>query len=159
KGEVVVTVGIADCRSQIADLKRSSPSSENLQSEICNLQFTVRDTGIGIPAEKQGAIFAPFVQADGSMSRRYGGTGLGLSISVRLVELMGGTLGLESEPGKGTKFFFTLPLPPSTEPRPGPTVQRNGSLRGLHVLIVDDNATNRRILIDMTRSWGLVPVA
>jgi CheY-like chemotaxis protein len=115
----------------------------------------VRDTGIGIPPEKQGAVFAPFVQADGSMSRRYGGTGLGLSISSRLVELMGGRIWLESEPGRGTTFHFTLPLPPSAEPRPGPAV----SLDGLRVLIVDDNATNRRILLDMARHWGLEPVA
>ncbi len=148
RGEVVVGV-----RRTAEDKQTEGPGS-------VSLSFEVRDTGIGIPAEKQQAIFAPFVQADGSTTRRYGGTGLGLSISRRLVELMGGRLWMESEAGRGSTFHFTLPLAPSGEPRPEPAPQVDAAaLRGLRVLIVDDNATNRRILLDLARSWGLEPVA
>src|SRR5205823_6004122 len=121
------------------------PASGESESPLA-LRFTVKDTGIGIPGERQKAVFDPFVQADGSMSRKYGGTGLGLSISARLIELMGGKVRLESEVGKGSVFHFTLPLPDADPslPRPAPVVPRS-SLRGLRVLVVDDNATNRGI--------------
>ena len=122
------------------------------------LKFTVSDTGIGIPAEKQWQIFGAFVQADASTTRRFGGTGLGLAISSQLVELMGGRIWIESEVGRGSKFHFaacfTLPPGSSDSPRPAGSL----SLDGLRVLVVDDNATNRRILEEMLRSWRMAPV-
>jgi CheY-like chemotaxis protein len=121
------------------------------------LHFTVSDTGVGIPPEKQKSIFEPFTQADTSTTRKYGGTGLGLSISIRLVRMMAGNMWVESEPGGGTKFHFTLPLVPAAEPvKTGPG-DRYDLLRGVRVLIVDDNATNRRILELMLKRWGMFP--
>jgi PAS domain S-box-containing protein len=119
------------------------------------LRFAVRDTGIGIPADKLAAVFEPFVQADGSTTRKYGGTGLGLSISARLVELMGGRLWAESTPGVGSTFFFTARLGVAAEHAPA---ELPVELAGRPVLVVDDNETNRRILLEMLRRWGLAPV-
>jgi PAS domain S-box-containing protein len=117
------------------------------------LRFTVSDTGIGFPQDRASALFAPFVQGDGSLTRRYGGTGLGLTISKQLVELMGGEIGVESEEGKGSTFWFTVafekPLPSSA-----PAVGVPPSLRNAKVLIVDDNATNRAMLSRLLNSWG-----
>jgi CheY-like chemotaxis protein len=121
------------------------------------LHFTVADTGIGIPPEKQKSIFDPFTQADTSTTRKYGGTGLGLSISVRLVRLMAGNMWIESEPGRGTKFHFTLPLVAAAEPATTGSGDRFDLLRGIKVLIVDDNGTNRRILELMMKRWGMLP--
>ena len=121
------------------------------------LHFTMSDTGIGIPAEKQKSIFNPFTQADSSTTRKYGGTGLGLSISIRLVRLMGGSMWVESQPGAGTKFHFTLPLVPAAEAVTTAPGDRFDVLRGVRVLIVDDNATNRRILELMLKRWGMLP--
>ena len=117
------------------------------------LHFEVSDTGIGIPPEAQTHLFEAFIQADGSTTRKYGGTGLGLTISKRLVEMMGGQLGLESEPGKGSTFWFTVLLPKGT-------IQKRielsaGDLRGLRVLIVDDNATNREILLHQITAFKM----
>ena len=121
------------------------------------LHFFVRDTGIGIPANKVGAVFDAFTQADSSMTRKYGGTGLGLTISARLVALMGGQIGVTSELGQGSTFDFTARFPRvSASPAPrdfAPPV----SLQGKPVLIVDDHATNRLILAEMTRAWGMLP--
>src|SRR5678809_13138 len=118
---------------------------------IRDRQFTVRDTGIGIPKEKQHQIFEAFTQVDGSTTRKYGGTGLGLTISARLVEAMKGMIWVESESGKGSAFHFTSKLgvaPESAQTPPADQV----SLEGVRVLVVDDNLTNRRILADML--WG-----
>ena len=121
------------------------------------LHFIVSDTGVGIPPEKQKSIFEPFTQADTSTTRKYGGTGLGLSISIRLVRMMDGNMWVESEPGGGTKFHFTLPLVPAAESvKTGPGDPYD-LLRGVRVLIVDDNATNRRILELMLKRWGMLP--
>jgi len=120
------------------------------------LHFTVSDTGIGIPLEKQKSIFDPFSQADTSTTRKFGGTGLGLSISVRLVQMMGGHMWVESKPGVETEFHFTLPLVLAAEPVKASPGERFDLLRGVKVLIVDDNGTNRRILEMMLKRWAML---
>jgi two-component system sensor histidine kinase/response regulator len=119
------------------------------------LHFTVTDTGIGIPSDKQAFIFDPFTQADSSITRRFGGTGLGLSISGRLVAMMNGRLWVESELSKGSTFHFTVRAGIGA----GSPAQLGGeqSLQGLSVLVVDDNATNRRILEEQLTNWGMRP--
>jgi len=115
------------------------------------LRFTVSDTGIGIPPEKQQLIFEAFTQADGSTTRKYGGTGLGLTISSRLVALMDGQLLVESELGKGSRFHFTVQLGVPKDPA-SRTLVNAVEMTGRRILIVDDNATNRRILRDGLRN-------
>jgi PAS domain S-box-containing protein len=121
------------------------------------LHFCVTDTGIGIPLEKQQRIFEAFMQADSSTTRKYGGTGLGLAISTRLVNLMGGRIWVESEPNKGSSFHFTAKfgLVKGLQPPPSPLATVN--LQGTSVLVIDDNATSRRILEDMLKSWSMEP--
>ncbi len=119
------------------------------------LRFDVRDTGIGIPANRVDGLFQPFSQLDASTTRRYGGTGLGLSISKRLVELMGGEIGVESREGEGSTFWFTLSLERGEENAPpAPHTFPEVDLAGCRVLVVDDNATNRRLLLTLLKSWG-----
>ncbi len=120
------------------------------------VRVSVADTGIGIPAEKRAAIFAPFEQADGSTTRKYGGTGLGLAISGRLVALMGGRIWVEDNPGGGSIFRFTVRLADDTDarPRPCPTFGTPPPIAGRRVLIVDDNRTNRLILEELLKQWG-----
>ncbi len=119
------------------------------------IHFTVSDTGIGIPPEKQKLIFQPFAQADTSTTRKYGGTGLGLTISKRLVGLMDGNMWVESEVGRGTQFHFTARLKTSEKPIAVGTTAPPETLRGVKVLIVDDNQTNRRILEGMLKRWDM----
>jgi signal transduction histidine kinase/CheY-like chemotaxis protein len=119
------------------------------------LQFTVSDTGIGIPQEKQALIFDPFSQADTSTTRKYGGTGLGLTISARLIGLMGGKIWLKSEVGGGTHFFFTVQMKSSEMPSAVGSIAPPEILRGAKVLVVDDNRTNRRILDGMLKRWEM----
>ncbi|MDD1641886.1 MAG: PAS domain S-box protein [Methylococcaceae bacterium] len=116
------------------------------------LRFEVHDTGIGIPEAAQLQLFQPFSQADSATSRRFGGSGLGLFISKKLVELMGGAIGLSSIPGKGSCFWFTLPLDQSEHQD---TLMEHYDLSGKRALIVDDNATNRNILNNYLGRWGL----
>jgi signal transduction histidine kinase/CheY-like chemotaxis protein len=119
------------------------------------LHFVVSDTGIGIPAEKHETIFRAFTQADASTTRRHGGTGLGLTISARLVALMGGRMWLESTPGKGSRFHFTAQFG-NAPPQPSSQARFDAALlAGWPVAIVDDNATNRRILADTVTRWGM----
>ncbi len=120
------------------------------------LHFSVIDTGIGIPPEKQERVFEAFAQADCSTTRRYGGTGLGLSISRQLVDMMQGRMWLESAVGQGSTFHFTAYFDPSDEPAPSSLVIPP-TMRGMHVLVIDDNATNRRILEQTLRHWQMAP--
>ena len=127
------------------------------EGAVVTLHFTVSDTGVGIPAAKQATIFDSFTQADTSTTRRFGGTGLGLAISSQLVALMGGQIWVESQPGQGSWFHFTLPFAvPAAPPAQAPS-RHAGELRGMPVLIVDDNATNRRILDEILTTWGMRP--
>jgi two-component system sensor histidine kinase/response regulator len=126
---------------------------ESVAGDDLVLRFTVADTGIGIAPGQQRAIFAAFTQADGSSTRRYGGTGLGLAIASQLVERMGGRIGVDSEPGKGSTFWFTIRL--TREPHPASDTGRAArvDLRGRRVLIVDEHATNRRVLGELLEGW------
>jgi PAS domain S-box-containing protein len=122
--------------------------------EAC-LRFSVRDTGIGIPADKQDLLFQKFSQVDSSITRTFGGTGLGLAISKRLTEMMGGRIGVNSQADQGSEFWFTarFALQPGCQPgRPPEAV-----LRGVRVLVVDDNATSREMLHAQLASWGMLP--
>jgi len=126
----------------------------------CILHFTVSDTGIGIPPEKQKIIFDPFTQADTSTTRRYGGTGLGLTISTRLVGMMGGKIWVDSQVARGTQFHFTARMGiADVEVIEVGSIAPLEILRGLKVLVVDDNRTNRRILEGMLRRWDMKPTS
>jgi PAS domain S-box-containing protein len=122
------------------------------------LHFSVSDTGVGIPSEKQSSIFEAFTQADNSTTRKYGGTGLGLSICTRLVEMMGGRIWLESEPGRGSTFHFSALFELQKVPTGKPASIATDALRDVAVLIVDDSAINRRILKEMVLGWHMRPV-
>ncbi len=140
RGEVLV---------KVAKLTRSAEHAE--------VQFSVADTGIGIPADKQQLIFEAFAQADGTTTRRYGGTGLGLAICRQLAGMMGGRIWVESEAGKGSTFHFKVKMrlpQEASQPSAAPPV----NLLGLPVLVVDDNATNRRIIEEILLGWGMNPV-
>ncbi len=138
KGEAVLSV-----RARLLDEGKSE------------LAFTVHDTGIGIPAEAMGRLFQSFSQVDASTTRRFGGTGLGLVISKRLAEMMGGRMWFESEEGKGSTFCFTLVVEAlASKPRPYLVAGKSG-LAGKRLLVVDDNATSRRILTTVAAGWGV----
>jgi signal transduction histidine kinase/DNA-binding response OmpR family regulator len=126
-------------------------------AESLEIHFTVSDTGIGIPIEKQQAIFEAFTQADHSTTRQYGGTGLGLTISMRLAQLMNGRLWVESEQGKGSAFHFTAILQPGETALPDPRRREMEALQNLPVLVVDDHPTNRRILRELLVQWRMAP--
>ncbi|MDW8103777.1 MAG: response regulator [Armatimonadota bacterium] len=121
---------------------------------LATIRLWVQDTGIGIAPEQQETIFESFTQADGSVTRKYGGTGLGLTISRQLAELMGGKIGVQSELGKGSTFWVELPLPKAQQDKETATPMPARDIAGLRVLVVDDNATNRRILREHLQSWG-----
>jgi len=116
------------------------------------IRIDIVDTGIGLSSEQQGRLFERFSQADGSTTRKYGGTGLGLSISKQLVELMGGEIGVDSEPGKGSTFWFTLDLANAINQLPSPAMD---GLKGRRFLVAETNATNRRLLEQLFESWGI----
>jgi two-component system, sensor histidine kinase and response regulator len=147
RGEVVVAVVTAD----------ETTSAEGVRE--AELHVAVSDTGPGIPEEKREQIFGAFSQAETSTTRKHGGTGLGLTISQRLVEAMRGRIWIESEVGRGSTFHFTVRLPVGTVRAQTPESINPERLRDLPVLIVDDNATNRRIYEELTRNWGLRPHA
>jgi CheY-like chemotaxis protein/nitrogen-specific signal transduction histidine kinase len=129
-------------------------SAEERRDREVTLHFTVTDTGIGVPEEKQQLIFQPFTQADNSITRLYGGTGLGLTICMQLVELMGGRIWLESKVGLGSTFHFTVPFELDTAAT-ARAYEHLDCLKGVRTLVVDDNATNRFILERTLGSWGM----
>lgn len=122
-----------------------------------SLHFTVRDTGIGIPKDRLERIFESFSQVDSSMARRFGGSGLGLTITAQLLALMNGKIWVQSEEGEGTSFHFTLQLELANE-QDMPQPATRDQLLGMRVLVVDDNSTNRWILEELLRNWGMHPV-
>jgi signal transduction histidine kinase/CheY-like chemotaxis protein len=138
KGEVVVRV-----------------ARENETDTHATVSFSVKDTGIGIPEDVQAKLFQAFTQADNSTTRRFGGTGLGLAISKQLVEMMGGTIGVRSEPGKGSTFWFNTRIEKQTGPAEPPPSIYFRDLFDLRVLVVDDNATNRQILRHQLFAWKM----
>jgi PAS domain S-box-containing protein len=145
KGEVLVTV---------REVKR--------ENDMTTLQFSVKDTGIGISDEQAAKLFHAFSQVDASTTRRYGGTGLGLAITKRLVEMLDGTVWVESEEGKGSTFHFTIRVPTSTAADSQPKKYIRGKvpeLQGKRVLLVDDNQTNLNILSIQCTNWGMHPRA
>ena len=119
---------------------------------VVQLKVRVEDTGIGIPAEKLETVFEKFAQVDGSSTRRHEGTGLGLAIAARLVDLMGGRIGIESEVGRGSVFWFAIAVPAHEESAPSQDVPVD--VTGARVLVIDDNPVNREILLEQLRSWG-----
>jgi CheY-like chemotaxis protein len=133
--------------------------AEPTEPSSYRLEFAVRDTGVGIPGDRMDRLFASFSQVDASTTRRYGGTGLGLAISKRLVELMGGTLWVESQVGKGSTFHIDLPVEAAELPTREAVQSALPQLAGKRVLVVDDNATNREIVARHARSWGMEAVA
>ncbi len=142
RGEVVLTV----------EWQATAPVDEAGSGH--GLHFTVRDTGIGIPADRIDGLFESFSQMDASTTRRYGGTGLGLAISKRLCEMMRGEMWVESEAGKGSAFHLTVAAEPTSGPQFPPVA---AELRGKRLLVVDDNAANREVVMRQARSWGMVP--
>jgi CheY-like chemotaxis protein/HPt (histidine-containing phosphotransfer) domain-containing protein len=142
-GEVVLSVGC----EEIPD------GGEGPGGRRYRLNFAVRDTGIGIPADRMDRLFQSFSQVDASTTRRYGGTGLGLAISKRLSEMMGGRMWAESRPGAGSTFHFTVTA--EAAPSPVEPAPRLGELKGKRLLVVDDNATNREVVRRQSTEWGM----
>jgi PAS domain S-box-containing protein len=142
KGEVFITV-----------------EEESHEDALTCLHFMIKDTGVGIPKEKQDKVFEAFSQADGSMARKYGGTGLGLTICTRLVTMMRGAIWVESELGQGSTFHFTVRVSVQDASAYRSEPLQPEQLRNLHALIVDDNFTNRKVLTGMLTRWGMKPTA
>jgi len=145
RGEVVVTVS------------HTPQGAGEPATAVPRLLFAVRDTGIGIPADRRDRLFQSFSQVDPTTARRYGGTGLGLAISKRLCEMMGGRVWVDSEPGVGSTFAFTIAAPPA--PEFVSRTRHEGAqpqLSGRRLLVVDDNETNRLIIVRQVRAWGMI---
>lgn len=154
KGEVVLSVAV-----KRKDEKGKLNGRRDDGLTVYELAFAIRDTGIGISEEGKARLFQSFSQVDASTTRRYGGTGLGLTISKRLAELMGGTMWVESEPGSGSTFHFTILAQEAPAPSHPYMDASQPHLAGKRMLIVDDNATNRSILALQAQSWGILPYA
>lgn len=155
---IVNLVGNAIKFTERGEIVVSVEQKPETAETVC-LHFSVKDTGVGIPADKQKKIFEAFSQADGSMARKYGGTGLGLAISTRLSGLMQGEIWVESAVGNGSTFHFTARLGVQDKPARQSLAILPEQLRDLHSLIVDDNFTNRRVLHGMLARWGMRPTA
>ena len=137
-----------------------SVTARALAGASYEIAFAVKDSGIGIPADRVPELFQSFTQGDASTTRKYGGTGLGLTISKRLTEVMGGTMAIASTVGVGSTFSFTIIAEPSGSRLAQNYLQESSSaLLGKRILIVDDNSTNRRILVKQSLLWGMVPSA
>jgi signal transduction histidine kinase/CheY-like chemotaxis protein len=132
-------------------------SAEAIANDSAWLQFSIRDSGIGIALDQQEGLFQEFQQAQTSGNRLYGGTGLGLAVSKSIVTLMGGAIGLKSMPGEGTTITFNAPFEVSPRAQPAPLIPSEEDLEGMPTLIIDDNATNRSILSEITRQWKMKP--
>jgi len=142
----------------LIEVKLLSTKSDEVQNHsLLHLHFSVRDTGIGIQPERLARLFKPFSQGDASTARHYGGTGLGLAISKQLVELMGGKMWVESSLGTGSTFHFTINVQAEPQPTPFALAGRQPKLADLRLLIVDDNATVRRIVAEQVTKWGMSP--
>jgi len=144
RGEVVLTVAVEE------------EQSKSGRGKTVTLHFAVRDTGIGIPEERLKVLFQSFSQVDASTSRKYGGTGLGLAISKRLAQMMGGSMSVESVAGQGSIFHFTIQAEPARAEGPSRFRGEQPRLAGRRLLVVDDNPTNRRIIILQTHDWGMI---
>ena len=171
-GEVVITIELAWERSEA--IPKSAPRShflaESEQNSALPILVSVRDTGIGIPAQQLDRLFKPFSQIDSSMARRYSGTGLGLAISKRLCEMMGGSIWIESEVGKGSTFYFTITftavamtasetIQPTFSPTASDAAIYPGKLKGKRMLVMDDNAANCQVVSLEARFWGMTVTA
>jgi len=149
-GEVVVSVSA----KQLTNFSASNYSSNNQQNNF-QIQFAVKDTGIGIPQKKIKRLFNPFTQIDASMTRQYGGTGLGLAISKRLSEIMDGNMWVESTVGEGSTFYFTIEAQSAINSTVTNLDNIQANMIGKRILVVDDNATNRRIITLQMQKWGI----
>ncbi len=156
EGEVVVRV---TSQPTLVKPDRHSKPVRSTTEPFYQLHFSVRDTGIGIPESRMDRLFQSFSQVDASTSRRYGGTGLGLAISKRLSEMLGGSIWVESEVGRGSTFHFTIQAQRAESVRPIYLSDAQPQLEGRRVLIVDDTPANREILAHQMRTWGMHPVA
>jgi len=151
-GNAIKFTEVGSVRLNVEQQPPSADVVEAAEGPTAAIRFSVTDTGIGISASEMARLFAPFTQADGTIARRFGGTGLGLVISQRLVALMGGTLEVESTPGVGSRFYFTVTLPVEAPARPRLDIQE---LRGQRALVVDDHDSSRQVLANMLESWGV----
>jgi len=152
EGEVVITVSLDPS-------PEGETATEATESSGSELWFSVQDTGIGIAPDKMGLLFNKFSQLDSSTTRRFGGTGLGLAISKQLVEMMGGRIGVESQEGKGSQFFFSLPLTGAEEQESHPYQGVQPPLRGQRVLVAEPNKTAREVLLKYCTEWGMESLA
>ncbi len=163
KGEVAVEVLLEknDVRSANGEMRSPTPFAPHISylPPLTFLHFLVSDTGIGVPIDKQKAIFEAFTQADASVTRQYGGTGLGLAIAGQLCRLMGGEIWVESVPGQGSRFHFTARLEEANPQVSAATPSTAQGLEGVRILVVDDNATSRRVLCEMLANWRMKPTA
>ncbi|MGC4062661.1 MAG: response regulator [Aquabacterium sp.] len=153
---VANAIKFTECGEVVVDLHvtRDSAASDLQPGSAISLEFTVRDTGIGIPSDVLPRLFSAFTQANGGMARRYGGTGLGLAISKQLVELMGGDIDARSSPGVGSEFSFSVPMRVSDPAHSMGDVDAM-DMPALNVLVADDNETNRTIIENMLTAWGM----